>query len=96
MADTRNMRRARGRSAGEMRDPFWTGCLWEPPGRTALCEPGHVLARSYDWRTRNGARVPAAECLPPPARVGLKAFAAAMEEMGAGPLDLGGELAPAP
>ncbi len=62
-----------------------------PPHCRPLSEPGAVVT---SWRTRRGARVPEAECLPPPERVGVRAFVALMERMTGG---LGeGEKAAAP
>lgn len=36
---------------------------------------------AISWCQRNGARVPAAECLPPAARVSVRRFVALMESM---------------
>lgn len=40
--------------------------------------PGAVVT---EWRQRGGAKVPAAECLPPAERVSVRQFVALMEAM---------------
>jgi len=97
-AAQRRADRASAREAaapGEMRDAAWDHYPWAE--RTHyFADRARTLAKSYDWRVRNGARVPAAECLRGPGRrVSVRDFAALMGEMGAGPLDLGGDLQPA-
>jgi hypothetical protein len=58
--------------------------------RKAAAEGGAVR----HWKQRNGAKVPAVECLLPAERVSVREFSDLMDEMGASGLDLGDLVAP--